>query len=226
MALYLTVHTRYNDVQWGLFDENRLLVSIADDSKQINKVFIERLDKALNKRTLSLGDLSFIAVHQGPAPFTTLRVCLSLVNGIGFATGLPLVGVNGLEALLDEYAHQDNITVAMLNAFGHDVYYAINDPATGIRSLGYASGEKLLNEIQNQFKEQEVTFLGNACPLYHDSIQSMFGIFAHTEQVEMASLERIASQALQKWKQNDTEKQIMPLYLKEHSTPLGKTINS
>ncbi len=224
MAIYLTVHARYNDVQWGLFDEDRLLISTADDSKKMNKQFIERLDKMLNKRKLSLKDLSFIAVHQGPAPFTTLRVCLSTVNGLGFATGLPLVGINGLEALLDEHAQQTTITVALLNAFGHDVYYAINDPGTGIRSLGYAPAEEFLAQLQHQFNTQEVTFLGNACPLYQDSIHQLFGAHAHTETIDMVSLERIASEGLQKWKNKDTQTQIMPVYLKEHSTPLGKTI--
>lgn len=226
MAVYLTVHARYNDVQWGLFDEDQLLVSTADESKQLNKQFIERLDKMLNKRSLSLRDLSFIAVHQGPAPFTTLRVCLSTVNGIGFATGLPLVGINGLEALLEEYTQQSTVTVALLNAFGHDVYYAINDPTTGIRSLGYAPGEKFLKDLQEQFSAQEVMFLGNACPLYHDSIQELFGEKAHTEAVEMVSFERIAQQALKKWKNKDTQTQVMPVYLKDHSTPLGKSIKS
>ncbi len=224
MALYLTVHARYKDVQWGLFDEDRLLISTADDSKKMNKQFIEHLDKMLNKRKLSLRDLSFIAVHQGPAPFTTLRVCLSTVNGIGFATGLPLVGINGLEALLEEHAQENSITVALLNAFGHDVYYGIHDPSTGIRSLGYAPAEAFLQELQDQFKTREVTFLGNACPIYQDSIQTLFGSHAQTEMIEMVSLERIASQALLKWKNKEFQKQVMPVYLKDHSTPLGKSI--
>ena len=224
MALYLTVHARYKDVQWGLFDEDRVLISTADDSKKMNKLFIERLDKMLNKHKLSLTDLSFIAVHQGPAPFTTLRVCLSTVNGMGFATGLPLVGINGLEALLDEHAQQRTITVALLNAFGHDVYYAINDPSTGIRSLGYAPAEQFLIQLQAQYNAQEVTFLGNACPIYQDEIQNLFGAHAHTETVDMVSLERIAQQALQKWKNKEFQKQVMPVYLKDHSTPLGKPI--
>ena len=224
MALYLTVHARYKDVQWGLFDEDRLLISTSDDSKKMNKQFIERLDKTLNKCKSSLRDLSFIAVHQGPAPFTTLRVCLSTVNGIGFATGLPLVGINGLEALLKEHANNKGITVALLNAFGHDVYYGIHDPSTGIYSLGYAPAEKFLQELRDQFNTREVTFLGNACPLYQDSIHRLFGQHAQTETIEMVSLERIASQALLKWKNKEFEKQVMPVYLKDHSTPLGKSI--
>lgn len=218
MALFLTVHARYKDVQWGLFDEDKLLVSAADESKKVSKQFIDLLHKMLKKRKLSLSDLSFIAVHQGPAPFTTLRVCLSTVNGIGFATGLPLIGVNGLDALLDEYtkSSQTKITIALLNAFGNDVYYAVFDPTTNIRSLGYAPGEKFLLTLKEQYT-QPLTFLGNACSIYQNSITEFFGAQAHILPVDMVSLERIAHTALNKWKNNDTEQQIMPIYLKDYT---------
>ena len=221
MALYLTVHARYKDVQWGLFDEDKLLVSASDESKKVSKYFIELLSKMLKKRKLSLKDLSFIAVHQGPAPFTTLRVCLSTVNGIGFATGLPLIGVNGLDALLDEYTSSESppgVTVALLNAFSHDVYYAVFDPHTTIRSLGYAQGEKFLHQLKSQYTEP-LTFPGNACSMYQDSIDKLFGPQAHILSVDMVSLERIALNALNKWKNNETDEQIMPIYLKEYSIP-------
>ncbi len=220
MALFLTMHARYKDVQWGLFDEDKLLVSAADESKKVSKQFIELLHKMLKKRKLSLSDLSFIAVHQGPAPFTTLRVCLSTVNGIGFATGLPLIGVNGLDALLDEYTRssepQTEVTIALLNAFGNDVYYAVFDPATNIRSLGYAPGEKFLLTLKEQYT-QPIRFLGNACSLYQNSITELFGPDVAVLPVDMVSLERIAHNALNKWKNKETDQQIMPIYLKDYT---------
>ncbi len=220
MALFLAVHARYKDVQWGLFDEDTLLISAADESKKVSKHFIEKLHKMLRKRKLSLSDLSFIAVHQGPAPFTTLRVCLSTVNGIGFATGLPLVGVNGLDALLDEYTHRNesHITVALLNAFSHDVYYAVFDPETNIRSLGYAPGDQFLRDLKQQYS-QPLTFLGNASVMYQDTIDELFGPQASMLSVDMVSLERIAQNALDKWNRKETSEQIMPIYLKEYSIP-------
>jgi tRNA threonylcarbamoyl adenosine modification protein YeaZ len=221
MAFFLTVHARYHDVQWGLFDGNKRIISTADESKKISKHFIETLDRMLKKSNLSLSDLSFIAVHQGPAPFTTLRVCLSTVNGIGFASGLPLIGVNGLEALLDEHTipGDQNITIALLNAFSHDVYYALYDPKSSLRSLGYAQGEKFLTLLKEQY-QGPLTFLGNGCTLYEKSIVSLFGTQAQVKAIDMVSLEQIAQNAYAKWKKNDTQNEIMPIYLKEYSIPL------
>jgi len=229
MALFLTVHARYHDVQWGLFDGNNRIVSTADESKKVSKYFIETLDRMLKKSGYALSDLSFIAVHQGPAPFTTLRVCLSTVNGISFASGLPLVGVNGLEALLDEQIKpgENHATVALLNAFSQDIYYALYDPKTETRSLGYAHGEKFLETLKERYhqdKGEQLIFLGNACPLYEKSIESLFGHQAHVKTVDMASLERIAQCALVKWENKELDRQIMPIYLKEYSTPLQPQI--
>ena len=79
-------------------------------------------------------------------------------------------------------------------------------------------------ELQNQLKTREVTFLGNACPIYQDSIHTLFGAQAQTQTIEMVSLEHIATQALRKWKNKESQKQVMPIYLKDYSTPLGKSI--
>ncbi len=225
MALFLTVHARYHDVQWGLFNGSQRIVSTANESKKISKHFIETLDRMLKKSNLSLSDLSFIAVHQGPAPFTTLRVCLSTVNGISYASGLPLVGVNGLEALLDEQIvpGDQRITVALLNAFSQDVYYALYDPKSCIRSLGYAHAEKFLMLLKEQYQEP-LTFLGNACPLYEKSIESLFGPQAILKSVDMVSLEQIAQSALAKWENQEISNQIMPIYLKDYSPPLHPQI--
>ena len=54
---------------------------------------------ALEACRLTLGDVTLLAVGLGPGPFTGLRVGLATIEGLAFATGLPVVGVSGLDAL-------------------------------------------------------------------------------------------------------------------------------
>jgi len=54
---------------------------------------------ALEAANLRLRDLTLLAVGLGPGPFTGLRVGLATIEGLAFATGLPVVGVSGLGAL-------------------------------------------------------------------------------------------------------------------------------
>jgi tRNA threonylcarbamoyladenosine biosynthesis protein TsaB len=219
MALFLTIHTRYKDVQLGLFNKGKLLDWTSDESKRISKNFIFLMRTLFERNKLSLSDLTFIAAHQGPAPFTTLRVSLASVNGLAFATELPLVGVNGLEVFLDEQHDPHVVTIAILNAFCQDVYYGIYNPFDKSTSYGYGAATTVLKTMAEQYKEA-VTFIGNGVELYKPLIEEYFGTRAHIPPIlpEIASLEAIGTAAFNKW-QEKTERlsQLMPLYLKDHS---------
>ena len=62
---------------------------------------------ALEACGLTLGDVTLLAVGLGPGPFTGLRVGLATIEGLAFATGLPVVGVSGLDALAVAAARAD-----------------------------------------------------------------------------------------------------------------------
>lgn len=47
----------------------------------------------------TLADVTLLAVGLGPGAFTGLRVGIATMQGLAVATGLPLVGVSGLDAL-------------------------------------------------------------------------------------------------------------------------------
>ena len=47
----------------------------------------------------ALADVTLLGVGLGPGAFTGLRVGLATIQGLAFGTGLPVVGVSGLDAL-------------------------------------------------------------------------------------------------------------------------------
>jgi tRNA threonylcarbamoyl adenosine modification protein YeaZ len=62
---------------------------------------------ALTACGLTLRDVTLLVVGLGPGPFTGLRVGLATIEGLAFATGLPVVGVSGLDALALAAARAD-----------------------------------------------------------------------------------------------------------------------
>lgn len=216
MPLFLAVHTRYSDVQLGLFHNTELIDSVTQDSKKISRDFLYLMQDLLQKHAVKFADLSFIAAHQGPAPFTTLRVALASVNGLAFATPLQLVGVDGLQAFLHEHAqHYTNTTlVALLNAFCQEVYYGIrkHTPETG-----YCSINALLEQLAEQ--PTTFTFIGNGAELYRDRIEHVLGSRATISNPlpMLVSLNTIGQIALTQWQNNLTHKQLMPIYIKNCS---------
>lgn len=216
MALFLAVHARYKDVQLGLFKNGNLIESASDESKKISKNFLILLEGMLKNSRHTFEDLAFVAAHQGPAPFTTLRVCLTTVNGLAFATGVPLIGVNGLQELVVQHKRADSVTVALLNAFSQEVYYGIDDPFKQSTSFGYAPAEPFLKELSERFTDN-IAFVGNGLDLYDQVIKQSFGDRARLVSSDIVSLEAVAGKALELWKTKETVHQLMPIYLKEYA---------
>ena len=170
MAIFLVVHTRYADVQFSIVKQYQMLEysiisSKTENNKLISKNFIKIIENLLKESSLNFKDLDFIVAHTGPAPFTTLRSCLASINGLAFATHKPLIGVNGIEALINQYSHKENI-IALLNAFANDVYYGIKKENSTFIEIGYdnvtqflekelSSAKDLREQMAAQLKETE-----------------------------------------------------------------------
>jgi tRNA threonylcarbamoyladenosine biosynthesis protein TsaB len=221
MALFLVVHPRYNDVQIGLFNNSELVDVVADDNKKISKNFLYLISHLLLDHHTTLQDLSFISAHQGPAPFTTLRVALACVNGLGFATQVPLIGVNGLEAFLREWHFSNQtVTIALLNAFCQELYYGIYNPFDDVLSFGSGRADHILDDISRTYTGH-VNVIGNGVPLYSPLINQYFDarVTIPDPLPEMVSLIAIGSEAFKKWQNHQTSHQLMPIYIKRTITP-------
>jgi tRNA threonylcarbamoyladenosine biosynthesis protein TsaB len=57
------------------------------------------IDDVLDAAGVSLRELDAIVFGRGPGSFTGLRIAAAVTQGLGFASGVPAVGVSSLEAL-------------------------------------------------------------------------------------------------------------------------------
>jgi tRNA threonylcarbamoyladenosine biosynthesis protein TsaB len=216
MIKFLAVQHTYQSIEIGLFNDKCLCAKITEDKIHASKNFIPLLNNFLKDHQLKLHDLSFLAANQGPGPFTTLRVVISSVNGLGFAANIPLVGVDGLAAFLDEQSQKNTqTTIVLLNAFAHDVYFGIQQGVS--RRTGCANGDALLAEIADI--PSSILFVGNAVEMYRGKIEKAFGDRAIIPQpiAEHPTLEQIGINALAQWNNQQSTKQLLPLYLKQYS---------
>jgi len=213
---YLTLQHTYTHIEYALCNDQQIVRTTSDDKLHASKHIILTFQELLTQHNLKLSDLSFMVVNQGPGPFTTLRTSIATANGIAFASHLPLVAVNGLEALVTEYSSPDYpYTVALLNAFGHDLYYGIS--TNGGLDIGCANYKKMLSDIQGMTKNNNVLFVGNGAEMYQDAIKVEFkdnAIFPNPIP-QTVSIKQIARLGYKYWQeQRHIFKQIEPLYLK------------
>lgn len=219
MTYFLAIQNTYTDLQIALFKDNICLENIQTDKKTASRDCILLLESVLKKHHLNFQQMQFITVNQGPGPFTTLRVVIATVNGLSFATQIPLIGINALDALLSTYPSKLP-TVALLNAFGNDAYYAIRALGTNNLEYGCASIGSFLEIITEKFSS-EVLFIGNGAQIHKEKIENALGKKAcFLDPIpETCSIEEIGKLGLQVWEQQSKSisKQLQPIYLKQAS---------
>jgi tRNA threonylcarbamoyl adenosine modification protein YeaZ len=182
-----------------------------------SKQLIPTLSQLLHDHHIQLQQLPFLAINQGPGPFTTLRVVITTANGLSFASGIPLIGIDALTAAhIEWHNNKYPFTVIMFNAFAFDVYCLIEQNSNVIFT-GYKNIDQLLQELSKH--RESIRFIGNGVALYREKIKNIFGNYAYIPEPNprYCSLEQIGKMGYAAWKQgNKGVQQLLPLYLKQH----------
>jgi len=225
MSTFIAIQNTYNSLELALFNDTKIIDKRDDDKRNASRSFIPLLDDLLHVNNHLLQDLSFIAVNQGPGPFSTLRVVIASANGLHFASNIPLIGIDGLKAMATEFqdAQYPNTTI-LLNAFSFDIYFAQQTPNQELIT-GYKKIDLFLQELYNHTPDTPIRFLGNATEMYRDKIQNIFGTYAIIPEplATHCSIEQIGLLGLKRWNtQEGLSDQLLPLYLKTH--PVQKKI--
>lgn len=207
----------YENIEIALFNNVLLLEKEVIDKINASKNLVPKIDMLLKNNNISPQDLAFIGVNKGPGPFTTLRVVITTANALNFALAIPLIGIDGLDAIITEYEDiKWPVTVALLNAYNNDVYYAIESNKQ--IQKGWKNIQELIDQLKSQFINTKIRFIGNGANLFSSLIKENFDTFAYIQEPtpQTCSIEQIAKMSLINWqnKQNITE-QVLPLYLKD-----------
>lgn len=225
IPLFLSIQSSYSLLQLALFQGNQCLQTrIVRDTRASSNLIIY-LEDLLTTHGKTLADVDFIAMDAGPGAFTSLRVAIASINGIGFGCAKPLIGVSGLEALLEDgfaQAMQDYKdcvgVVGLLNAYGNDAYIiaaAMQDKA--IKFQGCKKIHEVIVDLQQTFPSGTLLMVGNGVTTFEQVLQEAFGtrLVAIDPLQEVPSVERIAILAYQQWCiQQEHSTRITPNYLK------------
>lgn len=212
---YLILQTTYAGIELGCAHAGTLIEQRIISKFQASSHLLPTIQELLNKHNVMLSNLEFIAANCGPGPFTTLRVALTTINGLTYATSLPLIGLNGLNEFLNENSNpQYHATIALFNAFGNDVYVGIQ--ASNNISISCINIDELLKSIHQQYPRINIRFIGQAALMYKDKIKALFNDAAVFQEPlpEQCSLAYLSKQAYEAWNNKKISTQLMPIYLK------------
>ncbi len=157
------------DSDSGLIGEVRLGIR-RTHSEQILKA----LDFLLDSSRTGIDDVDFYTIAIGPGSFTGLRVGLSTVKGLSYATRRPVAAVSTLEAFASSLAFTGKLICPLLDARKKEVYGGLFRWTEG--GLKREAPESAL-DIRSMLSliSEEAVFAGSGAALYRDVIIDILG---------------------------------------------------
>ncbi|MGO9614222.1 MAG: tRNA (adenosine(37)-N6)-threonylcarbamoyltransferase complex dimerization subunit type 1 TsaB [Dissulfurispiraceae bacterium] len=197
----------------SLVAESRMSVNITHSERLMTEI-----DHVLKQSGLTTNDIDVFAIAIGPGSFTGLRVGLSTVKGLVYATGKRLVSIPTLEAFAWNIPFSGYQVCPLLDARKKEVYAGIFQWKEGgfLRVLE----EQSIDVVGLLSKISETTiFLGEGALLYRETIEktlSQKAIFAHPQEM-VPSPANVAYLCMKKALkgQFDDPVTIKPLYLRK-----------
>lgn len=208
--IFITAQCTIDAIEWNLINGSAIIDTAIIPKKAASRDLIPSLHDLFEKHHLKPTDLLAAFVNQGPAPFTTLRTLLATMNGLQKALAIPLIGIDGLQALMDEYHKTNTSTIALINAFNNEFYVGIKSNDTLIKTTTKA--EHVLELIQPYLNTPH-QFVGNGVALYQTIVPDVAISTAIAEKNTLAFLTRIGQEQYSSAMQIH---ELHPLYLKPH----------
>lgn len=124
--ILLAVETTSAVATAALFQDGALIDEReADAKKKHAETILPLIDDLLEANGVLIGKVDRFAVDIGPGSFTGVRIGVSLVNALAFATEKPIVPVNALLALVTASGEHEKPVCAMIDARNGNVYAAL-----------------------------------------------------------------------------------------------------
>lgn len=149
---FLAIETSTIDTVIALGDDRRLLAGV---TKRLEKGRGEKVPAmiavCLKKAGLMFSDLDVFGVGVGPGSFTGLRVGLSLVKGLSYALGKPIVAFSSLDAIaFNKKTEKGGRFAVVVDARRSNVYYRFYDKGVALAPAAMVTAEGFLRKISGK----------------------------------------------------------------------------
>ena len=159
----LHIETSSKNCSVAISDGENLLClceEVSDNYKQSESLhtFVEW---ALEGAEISLKDLDAISLGKGPGSYTGLRIGAASAKGFCYGLKLPLIAVNSLDSMVEEFVNQGfELIIPLIDARRMEVFTAFFDGKSG--KMISETEAKILDE--NSFSEladKKILFIGD-----------------------------------------------------------------
>ena len=204
--------------------ESRVSVAVTHGER-----LMAAIDGVLRAARCGLTDIDVFAVARGPGSFTGLRIGLSTVKALAFATGKPAVGVPTLKALAWRLPYCAYPVCPVLDAKKNEVYAALYRTLEGqleVLEAPRAVAPMTLAEELRTAVAGPVVFVGDAVTPFATVFLDALGARARLAPADLrlpsaVTVGELAGQALLSGEAPDPAS-LVPLYLRPSEAELAR----
>lgn len=208
IVMILITQSTYTVLEVGIHDDNSILVRRAIDKKDACAQLIPVLEAMMLQIGKSLADITSIVVNSGPAPFTSLRTLIATMNGISFASHIPLYGFSVLEILANVYGFEKiDPVLVVLKAYNNEYYYGLQGSGASFK-MGVCHTDQLATMLV----ADNLMVVGHV----HELVGSTIPASVTTIERSYCTLDELIAYALKKMDNMQGVTRLSPLYLKNH----------
>jgi len=197
--------------------------------RPLSSSIMPSIKKILDSAGIPLAKLDGFAVGLGPGSFTSLRVGLSTIKGLAFASNKPVVGISSFD-ILAMNIKEDHAQICVLCDAKRNLAYACVYEKNG--SVLKKKSDYILESIDNVIKKikGEVIFIGDGIKLFRKDINKAKRIRPIFAEENLANpqarcLIPLALAKFQNGRKDDIDR-LVPLYLyPEHCQVRGGSVS-
>ena len=204
-------------------------VSIVSDGKVLSSCYtntglthsqtlMPMIDFAVKNSGISVSDIDYFAVNNGPGSFTGVRIGVAAIKGLAQATGKKCVEVSTLESLAYNSKDANCLAVCAMDARCNQVYTAAFVCENGKCKRVTEDSAMLISETEKSISafDLPILFIGDGARLLYEYYKDKLNCSLASENIRYQNAASTALCAQEKIKRGETvsAQELMPLYLR------------
>ncbi|MCP3901522.1 MAG: tRNA (adenosine(37)-N6)-threonylcarbamoyltransferase complex dimerization subunit type 1 TsaB [Desulfobacteraceae bacterium] len=170
----LAISTAEKECSIALLENNNLVCEELWAAKQTHsKRIMGMVDRIMDRACVSVNELDGFVVAKGPGSFTGLRIGITTIKGLAYATSKPCAGISSLDGIAWQFSFSQLPVCAIMDAQRGEVYHAIYNFKDG--KLLKKSKEQALKPAEAlELLDEDTLFAGSGAIAYQDVIKENF----------------------------------------------------
>lgn len=140
-----------------------------------SQTLMPMVENALLKANVTINDIDYLAVSNGPGSFTGIRIGVSAVKGMADPLNKKCVGVSTLEAIAKPLENTGVIAVSAMDARCNQVYCALFDCENGKMKRLSDDEAVSIDELIERLKTQEkaIVLIGDGAVVCYNKMKEI-----------------------------------------------------